>query len=181
MRDAGRSRGRPPQTTERLPVHRFAIEREDESVRAGEGTPRGVARGIYDDWGSGTVRTLAFVLGGPSQCAADCGDLQLRCRSTVTSRLPILERRLEGDLAAVADALQAWVDWKRGNPAVALAVESLHRAGASPQADPGVFAPPAPDWGAEDRESKRQQALEAEREREAIKASLRAEMAGGAA
>ncbi len=95
-------------------------------------------------------------------------------------RLPMLERRLEGDLAAVEAALQAWVDWKRNNPAVALAVETLHRAGASPDAGPGVFAPPPPDWEAEQQESQRQQALEAEREREALKASLRAEMAGGA-
>jgi hypothetical protein len=96
-------------------------------------------------------------------------------------RMPVLQRRLEGDLAAVEAAVQAWVDWKNRNAAVALAVESLHRAGASPQADQGVFAPPAVDWGAEDREFKRQQALEAEREREALKASLRADMASGAA
>ena len=82
----------------------------------------------------------------------------------------MLERRLEGDLAEVAAALQAWVEWKRNNPTDAVAVETLHRAGASPEADPGGFAPPPPDWDAERQESQRQQALEAEREREALKA-----------
>ena len=96
-------------------------------------------------------------------------------------RLPMLARRLEGDLprwrprsthtrAGRTPTLPSPWPWRRCTGPVP------HR-----RPTPGVFAAPAPDWGAEDRKFKRQQALEAEREREAVKASLRAELAGGAA
>lgn len=91
-------------------------------------------------------------------------------------RLGMLERRLTAELDEVARALEAWASWRRDNASVAVAVEELHRAGVT-EKEPEPFAPPKPDWTAEVAETRRLEELERAREREVIRASLRAELA----
>ena len=76
----------------------------------------------------------------------------------------------------VAAALDAWSTWRGENPSLAVAVEELARAGAvAPEPEP--FAIPKPDWQAEQAEARRLEELERSREREALRASVLAELA----